>query len=195
MARADVSEVGEFEINVKYIDRMKQMNPDVTFVISGNGLAACGMNSGTGKYGPIVTTGENWGWHFIRPQQFKPSLGSPEGQAIAVKACGEAAKTKLNRPNFDHYSFFMPREIPRVVTHYTAQQAKNMAEGEFHMVDDRDLPVAPYDIEVQGTEFYKTGGIDLTGVSVLCLFNAMLEIKAVKTMDVKEAPSPSRKAK
>jgi hypothetical protein len=143
MARANVSEVGEFEINVKYIDRMKQMNPDVTFVISDNGLTECGMNPGTGKYGPLLNTLENWGWHFIKPQQFKPGLGSPEGQDAAVKACGEAAKTKLNRPNFDHYSFFMPREIPRVVTHYTAQQAKNMAEGEFQMVDDRDLPVAP----------------------------------------------------
>jgi hypothetical protein len=153
------------------------------------------MNNGTGKYGPLSTGGENWGWHFIRPPQFKPGLGSAEGQTMAIKACGEAARTRLNRPNFDHYSFFMPEEIPRVVTHYTAQQAKNMAEGEFHMVDDRDLPVAPYDIEVKGTEFYKTGGIDLTGVSVLCLFNPMLEIKAVKTMNVRESPPPSGKAR
>jgi len=69
------------------------------------------------------------GWHLIRPQQFKPGIGTPEGQTIAIKACGEAAKAKLDRPNFDHYSFFMPREMPRVVTHYTPQQAANMAKG------------------------------------------------------------------
>ena len=111
---------------------------------------------------------------------------------MTIRECGEAAKTKLNRPNFDHYSFFMPREIPRVVTHWTAQQAANMAKGDFHLLDDRDLPVAPYDIEVNGSEFYKTGGIDLKEVSVLCLFSPMLEIKAVKTMDVK-VPSPPKK--
>jgi len=48
------------------------------------------------------------------------------------------------------------------------------------------LQVDAYDIEVYGTEFYKTGGIDPQGVSVLCLFNPMLEIKAIKTKDIKE---------
>ncbi len=195
LARAKVSTVGEFEINVKYVDLIKQINPDATFVISNDGLTECGMNEGSGKYSPLSTTGENWGWHFIRPEQFKPGLGSVEGQAMAIRACGEAAKAKLNRPNFDHYSFFMPREIPRAVTHYNARQAANLAKGEFHFVDDRDLPVAPYDIEVNGTEFYKTGGIDLTGTSVLCLFSPMLEIKAVKTKNVKESASPRGKGK
>ena len=194
MTRAKVTKVGEFEINPKYIERVHQYNPDATFVISNDGLTECGMNGGTGKYSPLSTTGENWGWHFIRPQQFKPGIGTPEGQTIAIKACGEAAKAKLHRPNFDHYSFFMPREMPRGVTHYTPQQAANMAKGQFHMVTDGGLSVAPYDIEVNGTEFYKTGGMDLTGVSVLCLFSPMMEIKAIKTMDVKDAASPKRKS-
>jgi hypothetical protein len=195
MTRAKVSVVGEFEINVKYVDLIKQMNPDATFVISNDGLTECGMNPGSGKYSPLSTTGENWGWHFIRPERFKPGLGTAEGQAMAIKACGEAAKTKLNRPNFDHYSFFMPREVRSGGTRYTSKQAAIMAKGEFHLVDDRDLPVAPYDIEVNGTEFYKTGDIDLTGISVLCLFSPMLEIKAVKTMSVRESPVPRGKAK
>ena len=54
-------------------------------------------------------------------------------------------------------------------------------------MDDSALPVAPYDIEVNGTEFYQTGGIDLTGISVLCLFDPMLQIKAVKTMNPEKA--------
>ena len=36
-----------------------------------------------------------------------------------------------------------------------------MAKGQFHMVTDGGLSVAPYDIEVNGTEFYKPGdGLD-----------------------------------
>jgi hypothetical protein len=84
--------------------------------------------------------------------------------------------------------------MPRVVTHYTPQQAANMAKGQFHMVTDGGLSVAPYDIEVNGTEFYKTGGMDLTGVSVLCLFSPMMEIKAIKTMDANDAAPPKRKS-
>ena len=68
-----------------------------------------------------------------------------------------------------------------------------MAKGQFHMVTDGGLSVAPYDIEVNGTEFYKTGGMDLTGVSVLCLFSPMMEIKAIKTMDVTGPSSPKKR--
>jgi hypothetical protein len=184
MSRAKVSEVGEFEINMEYVELIRKSDPDATFLISSGSLTECAMNEGTGKYGPLSSTGENWGWHFIRPAQFKPGWHSPEGQARTIRECGEAAKTKLNRPNFDHYSFFTPREVLGA-THWTTQQATNMSKGEFHLLDDHDLPVAPYDIEVNGSEFYKTGGIDLKAVSVLCLFSPMLEIKAVKTMDVK----------
>jgi hypothetical protein len=191
MSRAKVSEVGEFEINMEYVELIRKSDPDATFLISSGSLTECAMNEGTGKYSPLSWTGENWGWHFIRPQQFKPGIGTPEGQAIAIKACGEAAKAKLDRPNFDHYSFFMPREILGA-THWTAQQAANMAKGEFPSLDDRGLPVAPYDIEVDGSEFYKTAGIDLKAVSVLCLFSPMLEIKAVKTMDVKASSLKKR---
>jgi len=192
MARAGVTEVGEFEISLQYIERVRQYNPDVTFVISHGALAECGMNTGTGKYGPLVWGGENWGWHFIRPAQFKPGLSTPEGENMAIKACGEAAKARLNRANFDHYAFFMPREVGGP-SHYTAQQEANLWRGQFHTLTDRGLSVAPYDIEVNGTEFYKNGGLDLTGVSVLCLFSPMLEIKAIKTMDVKDSPPPAAK--
>jgi hypothetical protein len=185
MVRTGVREVGDFEISAKYITDVRQYNPDVTFVISRDSLVECGMNGGTGKYGPLSYSGENWGWHFIRPAQFKPGIGSPEGQAMAFKACGEAAETKLNRPDFDHYAFFTPREMPRVVTHYTPQQESNLARSEFHMLTDRGLDVAPFDIEVNGSLFYKNGGMDLSSVSVLCLFNPMLEIKAIKTKDIK----------
>jgi hypothetical protein len=189
MARAGVTEVGEFKINPQYIERVRQYNPDATFVIANDSLAECGMNSGTGKYGPLSWTGENWGWHFIRPEQFKPGIATPEGQNMAIKACGDAAVAKLNRPNFDHYSFFMPREIPRLVTHYTPQQEANLWRGQFHTLTDRGMPVAPYDIEVNGTAFYKNGGLDLAGVSVICLFSPMLEVKDIKTMEVKDSPS------
>jgi hypothetical protein len=47
---------------------------------------------------------------------------------------------------------------------------------------------------INGTEFYTTGGVDLAGVPVLCLFSPMLEIKAVKTMDSKKAVAPKKGA-
>ena len=195
MARAKVSSVGEFEINMKYVELVRQTDPDATFVIADGGLTECIMNAGTGKYGPFSNSGENWGWRFIKPAQFKPGYASHEGQEIEIKACGEAAKSKLNRPNFDHYSFFIPREVPRVVVHYTAQQAANMAKGDLPLLDDRGLPVAPYDIEINGTEFYKTGGVDLEGVPVLCLFSPMLEMKAVKTMNSRQSAPAGKKAR
>ena len=195
MVRAQVTKVGEFEISPEYIERIRQDNPDATFVIARDSLAECGMNGGTGKYGPLSWTGENWGWHFIRPEQFKPGMATPEGQNIAIKACGEAARAKLNRPNFDHYSFFAPREVARVVTHYTPQQEANLARSRVPLVTDRGLPVAPYDVEVNGSEFYRNGGFDLTGVSVLCLFSPMLEIKAIKVMDVKNTRSTRKKSR
>lgn len=101
--------IGEFEINLKYIERVRQYNPDAIFVLSRGALVECGMNTGRGKYGPLSSTGGNLGWHLIHPPQFKPGLATPEGENMPIKACGEAAKTKLNKPNFDHYSFFMPR--------------------------------------------------------------------------------------
>ena len=55
MTRAKVTEVGEFEINLKYIETVHQYNPDATFVISNDGLTECGMNGGTGKYSPLST--------------------------------------------------------------------------------------------------------------------------------------------
>jgi len=148
MARAKVSSVGDFEINVKYVELVRQTDPDATFVIADGGLTECILNAGTGKYGPFSNSGENWGWHFIKPAQFKPGYSSAEGIEILTKTCGEAAKSKVNRPNFDHYSFFIPEEVPRVVVHYTAQQAANIAKGPMPRVDDRGLPVAPYDIEI-----------------------------------------------
>jgi hypothetical protein len=191
MARAGVTKVGEFEISLQYIERSRRDNPDITFVLSHGALAECGMNTGTGKYGPLVWGGENWGWHLIRPAQFKPGLSTSAGENMAIKACGEAAKAKLNRPNFDHYAFFGPREVAGP-SHDTAQQEANLWRAQ-HMLTDRGLSVAPYDIEVNGSEFYKNGGLDLTGVSVLCLFTPMLEIKAIKTMDVKDSPLPTAK--
>jgi hypothetical protein len=187
MARAGVTKVGEFEISLQYIERVRQYNPDATFVLSRGTLAECGMNNGSGKYEPLSWGGENWGWHLIRPAQFKPGLATPEGQNMAVKACGEAAKARLNRPNFDHYAFFMAREVGGP-SGYTAQQEANLWRGDLHTLTDRGLTVAPYDIEINGTEFYKNGGLDLTGVSVLCLFSPMLEVKAIKTKDVNDSP-------
>src|SRR5579863_2093483 len=75
MARAGVKEVGEFEISLQYIERTRQHNPVATFFLAGSGLAECGMNTGTGKYGVLVVSGEVEGWwHLIRPAQFKPGL-------------------------------------------------------------------------------------------------------------------------
>ncbi len=126
------------------------------------------MNTGSGKHGPLSSTGEDLGWHLIRPPQFKPGLATSEGENMAIKACGEAAKTKLNKPNFDHYSFFMPREVMGP-SPYTTQQDANLWRGEFHTLTDRGLSVGAYDIEVNGTEFYRDGSLDLTGVSVSSL--------------------------
>jgi hypothetical protein len=194
MERTHVTKVGKFEISPKYIERVRQDFPDVTFVLDGDWLVDCTMNPGTGKYGPLAHTGENWGWHLIRPDQFKPGLATVEGQNMAIRACGEAAKAKLNRPNFDHYSFSMPREVGRGGMHYTSQQEANLLKGTMPMITDRSLQVNAYDIEINGTEFYKSGGLDLTGVSVLCLFSPMLEIKEIKTMDIRDKP-PSKKAR
>lgn len=97
-----------------------------------------------------------------RPEEFKPGLATLEGQSFVTKACGDAVVAKLNRPNFDHYSFFMPREVDGAA-HYKPQQEANLWRGQFRLTDRR-MPVARYDIEANGTAFYKNSSLDLTGV-------------------------------
>ena len=50
-----------------------------------------------------VTTGENWGWHFIRPQQFKPGIGGSQAlppvlfHGIAKFVCASTLWLGLDR--------------------------------------------------------------------------------------------------
>ncbi|MEI9969226.1 MAG: hypothetical protein WDM87_11615 [Terracidiphilus sp.] len=52
---------GEFEINMEYVELIRKSDPDATFLISSGSLTECAMNEGTGKYGPLSSTGRKLG--------------------------------------------------------------------------------------------------------------------------------------
>lgn len=160
-----------FEIDSRYVERVRSYNPDATFIaIDGMipQLVECYLNQGTGKYGPISFSPEQDYWHLIKPKHFEPGINTSKGTSMAANVCLEAAPAKINRPNLDHsiYSGVIEINIGSPFYHPGASIAGKKAER--------------YDIAVEGTSFYKSSGPDLTAVNFKCLLSPMLDVKAIQ---------------
>jgi len=160
-----------FEIDSRYIERARAINPDVTFVATDAGspqLVECYLRQGTGKYEPASFSPEQAYWHLIRPGQFKPGINTVQGRNMAGDACIEAAQQKINRSNLDHSIYSNIIEIASTGPHYRSGVSFAGKKAE------------RYDIVVEGNSFYRSSGPDLTTVKFVCLFSPMLEVKGVE---------------
>jgi hypothetical protein len=181
LARTPSSSIpDDIEINNKYVDLVRQSNPDATFVFA-HGLAECHLREGTGRYETDSTSGEGmWSWRYVTPPRFPQGYSSPEGNRILSRTCEDAVVAQVGRPNFDHSVHFPPVEVPREGLRYTPQQEANLARS-WGRISDRGMPVKPWDIEVSGTAFYKSPGTDLLAIRYMCLLDPMLHLKGVRT--------------
>lgn len=160
-----------FEIDAGYVARARSLHPDATFIaIDGMSpqLVECYLREGTGRYEPDSYSPEQSFWHLIKPKQFEPGINTSKGISMAANVCIEAARTKINRPNFDHsvYSAVVEVNIGGPKYHPGAQIAGKNAER--------------YDIAVEGSSFYSSSGPDLTAIKFTCLLSPTLELKAIQ---------------
>jgi hypothetical protein len=170
-----------FEIDKNFVARSRGLVPgfqghsDTTFIAIQNGtgialLIDCFVNSGTGQYGPEGSQSENNLWHLVKPHQFDPSIKSPAGNAIAIDRCREVARTKINRPNFDHSS------VSGGAVEVNVTRGVRFPVG----IDIAGVKAQRYDVIVAGTALYKSSGPDMVAVDFTCLLSPMLEIKALQ---------------
>jgi len=161
-----------FEIDPEYVKRVRELHPDATFVAE-DGLASqliqCMLRPGTGRFEQDSSMPEGQVWRLPKPAQFKPSVNTNEGMALAAKACLFEASTKLVRPNLDHT---VPISVQEVQKQSRLYPLGKMIGG---------AKVERYDVVVTGKAFYKSQGPDLDAVEFTCLFTPMLEQKGFAT--------------
>ncbi len=160
-----------FEIDARYVARARSVHRDATFIaIDGMSpqLVECYLREGTGRYEPDSYSPEQSFWHLIKPKQFEPGINTSKGVSMAANVCIEAARAKINRPNFDHivYSAVVEVNIGGPKYHPGAQIAGKNAER--------------YDIAVEGSSFYSSSGPDLAAIKFSCLLSPTLELKAIQ---------------
>jgi len=160
-----------FEIDSRYVARQHSEHADATFIaIDGMSpqLVECYLREGTGRYEPAIYSREQNYWHLIKPKQFETGIGTPKGTSMAANVCTEAARTKIEHPNFDHsvYSAVVEINIGSPMYHPGAQIAGAHAER--------------YDIAVEGKSFYSSPGPDLAVIKFTCLLSPTLTLKAIK---------------
>jgi hypothetical protein len=171
-------ELVPYEIDERYIARVRADHPDVTFFATKTGLFECEV-AGNGLYSPASSSGENWFWHIVRPPSFKPSIQTSEGMRVAASACLKDASLNTDLPNFDHAGYYM---------------ASDMGYRSANTPPDRLTPpiagvqVGSFDVEVRGIAYFKTPTIDLLTVNFICLYSPMLELKTVGWR--KDKPGP-----
>jgi hypothetical protein len=158
-----------FEIDQRYVDRVRQQNPDVTFFATPTGLYQCEV-AGNGLYSPSSSSGENWFWHVIRPPSFTPSINSVAGSQLAAQTCLKDVPSHADLPDFDHAGYFGASDMGYI-------SPRDLNKPNRPRV--ADVPVGSYDVEVTGVAYFKTHGIDLLMLDYICLYSPMLELKTV----------------
>lgn len=166
--RANVKPV-PFEIDSRYLASARANNPDVTFIASDTispQLIECRLLAGSGKYGPASFSPEQSYWRLKRPEQFKPGINTPQGRAMAAKACLDTAPDRISRPNFNNT---IQKAVVEVAPSNPLYRPGFKVDGK---------KAERYDIVVMGTSFYKSTGPDLAAVEFTCLLSPMLDLKA-----------------
>jgi hypothetical protein len=157
-----------FEIDKRYLDRVRQQDPNATFFATSMGLYQCGV-SGVGLYAPTSASGENWFWHVIRPPSFEPSINTPAGERLAANTCLKDVPQHADIPGFDHAGYFGAEDMG-----YRSPPPRDPSPPTV-----AGVAVSSYDVEVDGVAYFKTKGIDLLALDFVCLYSPMLELKAV----------------
>lgn len=162
------SEVVPFLIDTKRVALTRAYHPEATFVATDDGqLTECVVLEGSGKFGPGSYYPEQEFWRLIRPPQreLPPSSNGTPGE---VALCLDAGAAKLQRSDIDHTIYNTVAEIGKRGPMYYAGQTFAGKKAE------------RYDVVVKGAFFFKSSGLDLTKVSVTCLFSPMRELRAVE---------------
>jgi len=159
-----------FLLDARYLASARSFHTDVTLIVIDDGmspqLVECYQREGTGRYEPASFSPEQWYWHLVKPEQFKPGLAAPGGRDLAARPCLASVPDKIGRPGFDHSVYSSVYEASGTEPRSTMSIA--------------GLKTSRYDILVKGTAFYKARGPDLTAVEFTCLLSPMLELKAVQ---------------
>lgn len=163
------SDLVPFEIDKRYLDRVRLDDPNVTFFATPTGLYQCGV-SGLGLYAPTSVSGENWFWHVIRPPSFQPAINTEAGSRIAANACLKDVPPHADISEFDHAGYFGVQDMGYMSPREMARPNHPTVAG---------VAVTAYDVEVSGVAYFKTAGIDLLMLDYVCLYSPMLELKAV----------------
>ena len=160
-----------FEIDPAYVTRSRSSqyggSPDVTFIAIETErmaqLVQCAVNSGNGRFEPVTWLPEQQSrWHLIKPRQ------APHALSLAGGVCSDAARAKINLPNFDHSSSYVAKEV-------------NLGNARYHIGElFAGVAAERYDIAVSGTALYKASGPDLKGIDFTCLLSPMLDVKAIQ---------------
>ena len=158
-----------FEIDTRYLARVRNTIPDVTFFATAGSLYECEV-AGNGLYGPASVSAENWFWHIIRPPSFQPPINTLAGSQLAANTCLKDVPVHADLPAFDHAGYFGAQDMGYISPHQTANHSPDSVAG---------VPVSSYDVEVTGVAYFKTSGIDLLILQYACLYSPMLKLKAV----------------
>ena len=170
-------ELVPYEIDERYVERVRNNHPDVTFFATKNGLFEC--ESGNGLYSPVSSSGENWFWHIIRPPSFLPGINTPQGARTAAEACLKDVPQKIDLPNFDHAGYYGARDMGYRSANSLPDKLTPPIAG---------IQVESFDVEVNGIAYFKTPTIGLMTLEFTCLYSPMLRLKAVGWR--KSAPGP-----
>lgn len=169
IARSHARLTEPFEMDTRYLSASRRDNPGATFIVADGYLVECEVSDGTGKFGPSVTSPEQWYWHLIRPPQFKPGLGTNEGKEMAANACKRIVPATINKPNFDHIGMW---DVTEINVDRPKDRPGALIAG---------VKAVRYDIVVRGTALYKTSGLDLADIQFTCLLSPMLDLKGIQT--------------
>jgi hypothetical protein len=154
------SQTVPFEIDSRYVTSERSSHPDATFIaIDGMSpqLVECYLREGTGRYEPASSSPEQSYWRLIKPKQFETGINTTKGISMASNVCLDAARAKINRPNYDHIV-------------YTAVVEVNLGGPKYHPGAQIAGKIAQrYDIAVEGTYFYRSPpGPDLAAIRYHC---------------------------
>lgn len=156
-----------FEIDGSYVARARSSHPDVSFIAIDDGasgqLVECYLREGTGRYEAAAFSPEQQYWHLIKPEG--SGIDTPEARSAAMDLCERAALSKLTAKGFDH-------SVQQSAVAIAAKRAGSLVAGK---------AAQRYDVEVDGTAFYKSNGPDLKQAKYSCLLSRALAIKAVQT--------------
>src|SRR5262245_24853701 len=98
---ASMGKPAPFEIDMRYVERGRKNDPDITFVaLDRASLVECYLRQGTGRYEPASYSGENNYWHLKKPEQYSPGVNTDAGRRAAVKICVDAAVQKFAKPSY-----------------------------------------------------------------------------------------------